>query len=231
VPSSGSVKKSLVDSAAAKSILAGMPARARATLVSGGAEVRLRSKAYFVRSGDPPRCALVMDGLVRTFRVAADGRELTLHWERAGEVAGLSAVVRPPTPSSIQAVTDAIVLELPVPLLRDLARTDAKVAWAITEHMTALLRRAVDEIVLYAYGDLRTRVGRRLLEFACKTAPGTPLVARLTQDDLAQAVGAARPSVGRVLKALRDEGSIRSMYGGVLILRPDALASPRSEVA
>jgi hypothetical protein len=34
-----------------------------------------------------------------------------------------------------------------------------------------------------------------------------------------------------VLKALRDDGSIRSMYGGVLILRPDALASPRSEVA
>jgi CRP/FNR family transcriptional regulator len=208
-----------------------MPARARGALVSGGSEVRLRSKTYFARSGDPPRCGLVIDGMVRTFRVAADGRELTLHWERAGEIVGLPAVVRPPTPSSIQAVTDTIVLELPVPLLRDLARADARVAWAITELITALLRRAVDEIVLYAYGDLRTRVGRRLLEFACRTAPGTPLVARLTQDDLAQAVGAARPSVGRVLKALRDDGSIRSMYGGVLLMRPDALASPPSEVA
>ena len=77
---------------------------------------------------------------------------------------------------------------------------------------------------MYAYGDLRTRIERRLLDFACRMPPGTPLVARLTQAELAEAVGAARPSVARVLKQLRDEGAITSMYGGVLIVRPEVLA-------
>jgi CRP-like cAMP-binding protein len=217
-----------VETAVAMSLLARMPEGARQTLVSAGTLVRLASKAYFAHALDSPRCGVVVKGMFRIGRVTADGHDLTVFWERPGAMLGLGAALRSPAPSSIQAVTDSTILEIPASLILDLARTDARVGWAITEHLALLVRRAVDEVAVYAYGDLRTRIERRLLEAASRQqAPGSPLIAQVTQDDLAQAVGAARPSVARVLKELRDEGSIRSMYGAVLIVRPDALATAR----
>jgi CRP-like cAMP-binding protein len=216
-----------VDAAVAKSLLARIPDAARRALLARATRARLGPKAYFVRAGDQPRCGLLVSGFVRMVRLDEDGHEMTLHWERAGSFIGLTAMLRPPAPTTIQAVVDT-VLEFPCSLVRELGESDAKVAWAIAEHATERLRRAIDEIVRYAHGSLRRRIAWRLLEFALHSPPGTPLIAQLTQDDLAQAVGAARPSVARVLKELRDEGSIRSMYGGILILRPEALTPPRS---
>jgi CRP-like cAMP-binding protein len=95
-----------------------------------------------------------------------------------------------------------------------------------------LIRRAIDEVEVYAHGDLRTRIERRLLEAAFRhQAPGRLLIAEVTQDDLAQAVGAARQSVARVMRELRNEGSIRPMYRGVLIVRPEALSSLKTGAA
>ena len=96
--------------------------------------------------------------------------------------------------------------------------------WVIAQEVAFWLQKAIGEMVLYAYGDLRSRVSQRLLELACKAPADGPLIAELTQDDLALAVGASRPAVARVLKELRDEGSVRSMYGGILIQRPEVLA-------
>ena len=221
-----------IDAAVAGGLLARMPAEVRETVASGSTLVRLASKTYFAHSGDAPRIGLVVKGMFRMGRVTADGRDLTVFWERPGAVLGLAAAVRSPAPSFVQAVTDATVLDLPAGLILGLARTDARVGWAVTEYLATLVRRAVDEVVVYAYGDLRTRIERRLLEAAFKQqGSGTPVIAQVTQDDLAHAVGAARPSVARVLRELRDEGSIRSMYGGVLIVRPEALLSARTDAA
>jgi CRP-like cAMP-binding protein len=214
------------------SVLARMSPAARDQITSRGTRVRLPSKTYFLRHREAPRVGLVVQGLLRTVRTSNDGRDLTMHWGRPGEVMGLTTVVQGPAPASVQAVTDSVLLELSGPLIHDLAMADPTVGWAIAELATSLLHRCVDEIMLYAFGDLRARIERRLLEFACRNPPGTPLIAQLTQGDLAEAVGAARPSVARVLKQLRDEGSIRSLYGGVMIVRPEALArESSSEVA
>jgi CRP/FNR family transcriptional regulator len=232
VPGIGKADRAALDAAVANSTLARMSKGARDQLVSRATLVHLQSKAFFVRHRDVPRCGVVVRGLVRAVRTSDDGRDLTLLWARPGQIMGITPTVVGPAPTTVQAVTDSDLLELSPSLIRDLAGTDPTVGWAIAELASTFLHRAIDEIMLFAYGDLRTRVERRLLEFACNAPPGTPLQAQLTQADLAEAVGAARPSVARVLKLLRDEGSIRSMYGGVLIVRPEALAGdPRTDVA
>jgi CRP/FNR family cyclic AMP-dependent transcriptional regulator len=214
VPWTPKADRAALDAAIAKSALAHMSVASRDQIVSRGTLVGLRSKVYFVRHRETPRVGLVVKGMTRAVRTSGDGRDLTILWGKPGEVLGLTTAVVGPAPTSIQAVTDAVLLELSGAQIRELAMSD-----------TTLLRRSIDEIVLFAYGDLRARIERRLLEVACREPPGTPLVAHITQGDLAEAVGAARPSVARVLKDLRDEGSITSLYGGVMILRPDALAA------
>jgi CRP/FNR family cyclic AMP-dependent transcriptional regulator len=221
------------DDAVESSVLARMSAKAREQILSRGTLIHLPSKAFFVRQGEAPRCGLLVKGLARRVRTSEDGRDLTLDFARPGSLLGLTATVVGPAAAGVQAVTDCVLLEVSVSLVRDLAMVDPTVGWAVAELLGVLLRKCVDELLLYAYGDLRTRIERRLLEFALKSPPATPLLAQLTQQDLAESVGAARPSVARVLKELRHEGAIRSMYGGVLILRPEALATeePRSDVA
>jgi CRP/FNR family cyclic AMP-dependent transcriptional regulator len=220
-----------VNAALKDSFLGKMPAEARDTILAASRVVKIPSRSYFVHIGEPERIGLVVAGLGRAFRVDDEGRELTVAWLRVGSMTGLTSVVQPPSPISAQAVTDMDMLDLPVPLVRQLAKEDAAVALVVASYATAWLRHAVDEIVLYAYGDLRDRVTRRLLELALKAPSDRPFVAPITQDDLAQAVGAARASVARVLKQLRDEGAIKSMYGGILIEKPEALATTRSSRA
>ena len=220
-----------VSAAVKDSYLGRMPAKACDAILAASRLVKVPSRKYFVHIGEPERIGLVVTGLGRAFRVDDEGRELTVAWLRVGSMTGLTSVVQPPSPISAQAVTDMDMLDLPVPLVRQLAKEDAAVALVVASYATAWLRHAVDEIVLYAYGDLRDRVTRRLLELALKAPSDRPFVAPITQDDLAQAVGAARASVARVLKQLRDEGAIKSMYGGILIEKPETLARAHSRAA
>jgi CRP/FNR family transcriptional regulator len=220
------VGQSAIDAALAKSVFAHLPPDTQRALLHGARRVPLASKEYFVHADDTPRIGLIVKGFVRLVRAHPDGRELTVLWEYPGCILGLSTLARPPAPAGIQAVTSTTFLELSRPALHELALTDPKVAWAITGLVSSFLRRAIDEIVIFALGDLRSRVQWRILELACRNPPGTPLIAQITQDELAAAVGAARPSVARVLKTLRDAGTIRSLYGGILVVKPQALAPP-----
>jgi len=185
------------------------------------------------RPGDLPRTLLVVTGLARIGTVSETGDELTLLWAHSGEWLGIAGIVEP-TPRSvtlrhgafIQAVTDLTYLDIPATLVREYARTDAAVAWVIAQFLNDRLWLAVREILLYAQGDLRSRIAHRLVELALHQPPGAPLIATVTQDELAKAVGAARPSVARILADLKREGHIRSVRGGLLIARPSELVEP-----
>jgi len=101
-----------------------------------------------------------------------------------------------------------------------------KLSHVVAQFLAARLDQAIVEIVGYAQGDLRSRIVRRLLELAVHQPAGAPLVASITQQELANAVGAARPSVARVLAVLKREGVIRAVRGGLLITQPDQLTMP-----
>ncbi len=202
-PLRGIVDQTAIDAAVEKSVFAPLPTETRRELLLGAKQVPLASKEYFFHTGDPPRCGLIVRGFVRMGRVHADGRALTVGWEYPGCLIGLLAALRPPTALEIQAVTETTFLELSAPLIRDLASADPKVAGAITGLAISFFRRALDEIVMFALSDLRSRVEWRILELACRNPPGTPLLAEITQDELAEAVAAARPSVARILRSSR----------------------------
>ena len=225
-PSRAIVDQTAIDAAIAKSAFKDVPPETLRVLMRGARQIPLASKEYFFRQSEPPRAGLLVKGFVRSGRIHPDGRVLTVSWEYPGAILGLLGALKPPAALEIQAVTDTTFIELSEPVVREHLFAEPKLAWAIAGLAIGLFRRALDEIEIFALGDLRSRVEWRLLELACRNPPGTPLVAEVTQDALAEACGAARPSVARILKTLRDEGSIRPLYGGILVLKPQALAPP-----
>ena len=213
------------------SVFKGVSTEARDAILGSGRFVALARKEYFLRSDQVERCGLILDGLLRLGRGDAQGHETTLMWARAPQFVGVAAVIGRFSPTVFsQAVTDAHVVDFPVPLIRDLAKRDPSVGWAVAAYSTERLHRAVNSLVLYASGTLRERLQVRLLEAACQTPQDGPLIAPVTQEELAHACGATRSSIARVLHDLREEGAIQMMYRGILIVRPESLA-PREPKA
>ena len=218
--------RAAVDAAVAQSHLAALAPELREQLLADSHLISIPSRSYFAREGDPPRLGLLVTGMIRVVRVTTDGRELTLAWGgRSGMFFNMPSVVASPTPWSFQAVSDSVALDLSIARWREVAERDVRVAWMIAKYGDRTLRYAVNEIMGYAYGSLRRRVIQRLLDLGMRSPGDGAFIASVTQEELAVAVGATRPSVARVLHDLRADGSVRSLYRGILIQRPEALAA------
>src|SRR5512146_2930715 len=118
-----------IDEAVAKSILAEFPPALRATLLQDAVHLEIPAGATLYYEEDEPRCGLVIDGLIRVYMTAPDGRQITVRYARPGELLGIAAIVGGPAPVNAQILTDAVLLMLNVRLLQQKAQTEARIGW------------------------------------------------------------------------------------------------------
>jgi len=141
-----------------------------------------------------------------------------------------------PAPLHAQALTDSRRLRLDRDVLRELARADTAVAWALMNELTETVHSLWQEIAATAFATVPQRVARHLLEIAAREqeAEGGTLVARVSQQELADLAGSVREVVARALRELRDKGVVRVSRSGISVLDATALAAhawPRERVA
>jgi len=159
-----------------------------------------------------------------------DGRQVTIRYTRRGEVVGLALVVGGPVPITIQAMTSASVVALRIDVLRALLETDPDVARACAEELARQLFRAFDEIADQAFLSVRQRVARQLLDLVVHTDDGT-LVARVSQQELADAIASGREVVARALHELQQAGLVSSTRAGIVVADPVGLSDEASRTA
>jgi CRP/FNR family transcriptional regulator len=119
-------------------------------------------------------------------------------------------------------VTDARLLMLSARTLAALGRTEPAVGWLLARHIARRLYDTIDAVADTAFGSLRQRVARHLLDLAAVQADGR-LVAAVTQQALAESVGSARPVVGRAVAELRALGLVAAAPPGIAILDAEGL--------
>ncbi|HEU4385163.1 MAG TPA: Crp/Fnr family transcriptional regulator [Anaeromyxobacteraceae bacterium] len=204
-------------------MLDALPEPARARLLAHAHEIEVPRGGMVYREGGPPRCVLVRSGLVRVFTRSTQGRQVTVRYARPGDLLGVATAVAGPSPVAAQALLDSTLLFLDTSALADEARRDARVAWAVAEELGRRLYAAMDQIANNAFGSVRERIARHLLDAATPGKQGQ-LVADVTQQQLADAVGSAREVVARTLRSLRGQGLLRTRPGGVVLLRAESLA-------
>lgn len=206
-----------------RSAFRGFPEAARRELLERGIRIDARARTVVYRDDDRAFCGIVVRGSLRVFTTSEDGREFTLLWARPGEWLGASLIAGGRIGVSAQAVADVSVHMIPPDLLESLARADAAVAWQIARQIASRLQQATVIIHMLAFMDLRQRIAHRLLELAFHQPDGGALIATVSQQDLADAVGSPRTSVARVLADLRAEGIVRSVPGGLQLIRAERL--------
>ena len=186
------------------------------------AGVRLEAPAgsFLYHEHDEPGAGVVIEGLLRMFMTAPDGRQVSVRYARPSQVVGIPAIVGGPAPVSAQMLTRTVLIMLPVAALVEAGRSDPNVSWLFAEEICRRLYDSLEGLAGNAFGSLKERVCRNLLEVAAESQKDERLFVGGTQQQLADAVGSTRVAVARVLAELRDNGIIRTGSAGIELVEP-----------
>ena len=192
----------------------------RASLI----ECRLRRSEVLFREGDEGhQLYVVTDGKVKMGRTSADGRENLLAVLGPGQMFGELSLFDPgPRQSTVTAVTDCVMQSLTHDELLKWLTGRPEVAQGLLAQLAHRLRRANDVVADLVFSDVPGRVAKALLDLAARFGrpadDGIHVHHDLTQEELAQLVGASRETVNKALADFAARGWIRLEPRSVTIL-------------
>ena len=158
-------------------------------------------------------------GLLRVYMTSVEGRQVTVRYARDADVLGIAVLVGGPVNVAVQALAPSSLFRLDPRILTAAARQDARVAWAMAEELNRRLYDTLQQTAINAFGSVKQRVAAHLLDLAsAQQRPQGGLVARVSQQELADAVGSVREVVARVLRELRLAGFVATGPDSVVIL-------------
>ncbi len=208
-----------------RSYLSALPGTALKHLLDEAVRLDVPAGSTLYRESDEARLGLVVSGLFRAYMTSPDGRQVTVRYARPGSVLGTAVTVGGPVHVNVQALVDSSILVFNVQTLQTLAKNDARIAWTIAEEVTHRLYAVLWEVAGNAFGTVRQRVVRNLLDIAAQRQEGAALIAPVSQQELADAVGSVREVVARVLGDLRRQRLVDTGPDGITLLDPARLST------
>ena len=184
------------------------------------------SQIIFYR-GDPGNAMYVLiAGSVELTLPSETGAEVLVARLRPGEHFGELAVLDG-RPRYLTAVAEksSTVLAIYRERLLEFLQQHADASLQIALALCVRLRHITELLSDMAFLDLPSRLAKRLCELAgiLQEASAEACEVRVSQEDLAEMVGATREAVNRQLARLREMGLIQTGRGHVQILKPDSL--------
>jgi CRP-like cAMP-binding protein len=193
-------------------------------------ETRLRRGEVLFREGDKgDKLYIVTEGKVKLGRTSSDGRENLLAILGPGQMFGELSLFDPgPRSATVTAVTESTFSSLSHDdLLRWLEGRPA-VANGMLAQLAHRLRRANDVVADLVFSDVPGRVAKALLDLADRFGrvadDGVHVTHDLTQEELAQLVGASRETVNKALADFASRGWLRLEQRSVVIMDMERLS-------
>ena len=209
---------------------AALDADSAASLRKAMAEVRLGRGDILFHEGDPgDRVYIVTEGKIKLGRTSPDGRENLLGVLGPGETFGEVSLFDPgPRTATATAVTDATLLGLGHVDLQPWLTERPEVAKGLLQQVAHRLRRTNENMADLVFQDVPARVAKALLDLAARFGTPAPAVGihvphDLTQEELAQLVGASRETVNKALADFVSRGWIRLEARAVVLLDVERL--------
>jgi CRP/FNR family transcriptional regulator, cyclic AMP receptor protein len=190
---------------------------------------RLDKGERLFREGDAgDKLYIILTGKIKLTRAAPDGRENLLSVHGPGEMFGELSLFDPvPRTASATAVTDAELAGLAHTDLRAWLSTRPEVAMHLLAALAQRLRRINDVKADLVFTDVPGRVAKALLDlaerFGVPNSDGIQVNHDLTQEELAQLVGASRETVNKALADFAARGWVQLAAKSVLVVDIDRL--------
>ena len=176
------------------------------------------------REGSPgDRLYVIGAGKVKLGHTAPDGREHLLAILGPGEILGEVSLYDPgPRTATATALAKTIVVELQHTDLLRVLDARPEISQHLLRSLAIRLRRTNDKVSDLIFSDVPGRVARALLElgarFGQQTERGLRVTHDLTQEELAQLVGATRETVNKALAEFSSRGWLQLDGRSVILL-------------
>jgi CRP/FNR family transcriptional regulator len=213
-----------VEVLAKSALFQNLPTNALAEVAARGSERKLRQGQILFTANEPANgLYVVLSGSVRAFRENVDGREQTIHVERAGGLLAEVAVC----PSSTVAEEDSEVLFLAKEDLHRFMLQHPETALTALALMAKKLRNVASLVEQLALKDVSQRLATFLLEEAQRNTPklrdGVSFSLPLSPTQLASRLGTVREVITRGLQKLALQGIIEIRGHRMVVLNVKAL--------
>ena len=151
----------------------------------------------------------IVSGRVKVFIGDEDGREIILKILGPGDFFGeMSLIDKQPRSASVSTLENSAFKVLSHSAFEKSVEMAPGIATLVMRALAKRLRDADRKISTLALMDVYGRVANTLLELAITTNGKLVVGERLSQQDIANMVGASREMVNRILKDLSDRGYI-----------------------
>jgi CRP/FNR family cyclic AMP-dependent transcriptional regulator len=172
---------------------------------------------------------IVLKGKIKIGRRATDGRENMLSVMGPSDMFGELSLFDPgPRTATAVVVTDARLASLAHAALRPWIKDRPEIAEQLLRVLARRLRRTNDALADLIFTDVPGRVAKALLElaqrFGTPEGDGVRVHHDLTQEELAQLVGASRETVNKALADFSARGWMRVDSRAVTLLDRERLA-------
>jgi CRP-like cAMP-binding protein len=173
--------------------------------------VTIRHRGTIYRQGEPGQTVFcVLDGQVTLARVSYDGATLTTAALEAGDFFGPALSGATEAEDTARAKGAVSVWRAPIDEFRRLLLHHPAVAWEFVSVLARRQHRLERKLESFAFKRAEARLAETFRElsggFATRCEHGFGQHLRLTQQELADLVGASRPVVSTILNKLRDKG-------------------------
>jgi CRP/FNR family transcriptional regulator, cyclic AMP receptor protein len=205
-------------------LFAGLDNEAATALAEAMGTIKLNKGEVLFHEGDAEdRLYVVVSGKIKLGRSGSAGRENLLAILGPGQMFGELSLFDPgPRSSTATAVTASVLRTVEHDELMGWLTGRPEVSLALLAQLAGRLRRANDVLADLVFSDVPGRVAKQLLELATRFGDrredGIHVHHDLTQEELAQLVGASRETVNKALADFAARGWIRLEPRSVTIL-------------
>ena len=205
-------------------LFASLDDQAFAALTEELTEVDLSRGSTLFHEGDPgDQLYFIISGKIKLGRTAPDGRESLVAIMGPGELFGEMALFDPsPRSTSATAVSETRLAGLKHENLKKVIERSPDVSAQLLQALARRLRRTNESLADLVFSDVPGRVAKALLDLADRfgrpATDGILVAHELTQEELAQLVGASRETVNKALAEFVQRGLIRLEARAVVIL-------------
>ncbi len=180
--------------------------------------------AVIVNEGDATDSLYVItEGRVKAFVSDNEGGEVILSTQGPGEYFGEMVLDEGLRSASVMTLEPSRFLVVPKEDFREFVLKNPAFSVSLIEKLISRVRSLTESVKSLALMDVYGRVARLLLELAQEVDGVLVIEERLTQQDIANRVGASREMVSRILKDLSIGGYIaQTRERTVLLKKPPA---------
>lgn len=193
---------------------------------------RRRGEWIFVLGDSADSIYFLREGRIKMIALAEGGHEVLHEIIGPGEIFGdTSTLLQMPRTTSAQALEPCLLCEIYRKDLETLLSMYPELLFQLLKSVGLRLKKAEAQLVNVVCNDVSHRVREVLLDLMVKDSgaiPDGPTKIKITQQDLANLIGASRQKTWQSLKELEDSGVLRLMYRSILVIAPNKLRNGHS---